>query len=115
MWINWAISCGACFVQDFGNHIPYGYHKSNLGVIEANLVLNQLTCNGVLEGIRICRKGFPNRMPYEDFKHRYAILAADPVKKAKSDKDAGEKIAEALMKNGSIKAEDFQCGLTKVR
>lgn len=40
------------------------------GVIDSHLVMHQLTCNGVLEGIRICRKGFPNRMVYPDFKHR---------------------------------------------
>jgi len=43
------------------------------GVIDSHLVMHQLTCNGVLEGIRICRKGFPNRMVYNDFKHRYLI------------------------------------------
>lgn len=41
------------------------------GLIDSHLVMHQLTCNGVLEGIRICRKGFPNRMVYKDFKHRY--------------------------------------------
>jgi Myosin head (motor domain) len=41
------------------------------GVIDSHLVMHQLTCNGVLEGIRICRKGFPNRMIYSDFKYRY--------------------------------------------
>ena len=40
------------------------------GLVDAHLVMHQLTCNGVLEGIRICRKGFPNRMVYPDFKQR---------------------------------------------
>ena len=50
------------------------------GLIEADLVMNQLTCNGVLEGIRICRKGFPNRVQHPDFKFRYCILAAEAAK-----------------------------------
>lgn len=44
-------------------------HKQ-AGEIDSTLVMHQLTCNGVLEGIRICRKGFPNRMIYSDFKAR---------------------------------------------
>lgn len=40
------------------------------GAMENPLVMHQLRCNGVLEGIRICRKGFPNRILYGDFKQR---------------------------------------------
>lgn len=43
----------------------------SLGIMDPFLVLHQLRCNGVLEGIRICRKGFPNRILYAEFKQRY--------------------------------------------
>ena len=46
-----------------------------LGEVDPFLVMHQLTCNGVLEGIRICRKGYPNRIIYNDFRTRYVILA----------------------------------------
>merc|ERR1712235_70231 len=53
--------------------IPNEIKKS--GHIDAPLVMHQLNCNGVLEGIRICMLGLPNKMPYADFMARYSIVA----------------------------------------
>ncbi|PBC27467.1 Myosin heavy chain, muscle [Apis cerana cerana] len=61
------------------------------GVIDSHLVMHQLTCNGVLEGIRICRKGFPNRMVYPDFKLRYMILAPAAMANEPDPKKAAQK------------------------
>jgi len=84
-------------------------HKQPGGIDQA-LILHQLTCNGVLEGIRICRKGFPNRMSYADFKQRYNILAAAAVAKAKNDKAA----ANAVLDSIALEKEKFRLGHTKV-
>ncbi|KAL6426846.1 hypothetical protein ACFW04_009267 [Cataglyphis niger] len=80
------------------------------GVIDSHLVMHQLTCNGVLEGIRICRKGFPNRMVYPDFKLRYKILAPAAVDKAKDPKSA----ASAILESTGLDADLYRLGHTKV-
>uniref|UniRef100_A0A7E4ZQZ6 Myosin-3 n=1 Tax=Panagrellus redivivus TaxID=6233 RepID=A0A7E4ZQZ6_PANRE len=88
--------------------------KKASGVIDAALVLNQLTCNGVLEGIRICRKGFPNRQLHADFRHRYSILAAKEAKASEDPKAAATAILDKLIVDGKLTEENFRIGLTKV-
>ncbi|KAF1769637.1 hypothetical protein GCK72_001454 [Caenorhabditis remanei] len=88
--------------------------KKQCGMIDAALVLNQLTCNGVLEGIRICRKGFPNRTLHPDFVQRYAILAAKEAKSDDDKKKCAEAIMSKLVNDGSLNEEMFRIGLTKV-
>merc|ERR1711936_1126554 len=79
---------------------------------ENHLVLHQLRCNGVLEGIRICRKGFPNRVPYADFKQRYRILNPNAIPEAQffDNKKASEKLLSTL----DINHEKYRFGHTKV-
>ncbi|XP_017790984.1 PREDICTED: myosin heavy chain, muscle isoform X10 [Habropoda laboriosa] len=81
------------------------------GVIDSHLVMHQLTCNGVLEGIRICRKGFPNRMVYPDFKLRYKILAPAAVDKVASDP---KKAAAAILEASGLDPDQYRLGHTKV-
>ena len=45
--------------------------------------MDQLRCNGVLEGIRICRQGFPNRIPFQEFRQRYELLTPNVIPKGK--------------------------------
>merc|ERR1712029_944668 len=84
-------------------------HKQPL-VVETELIMHQLTCNGVLEGIRVCMLGFPNRMPYPDYKNRYAILGAAEIASSSDNKVA----VRALMDKIGFPAEKYQLGHTKV-
>uniref|UniRef100_A0A4W3JZD2 Myosin heavy chain 7B n=1 Tax=Callorhinchus milii TaxID=7868 RepID=A0A4W3JZD2_CALMI len=82
------------------------------GVMDPFQVLHQLRCNGVLEGIRICRKGFPNRLLYTDFKQRYRILnpTAIPEDKFVDSRKATEKLLGSL----DIDRTQYKFGHTKV-
>ena len=59
-------------------------HKTPL-LLDSALMMRQPTCNGVLEGIRICRRGFPNRTVYPDFVHRFIIIKPKEVHAAQPD------------------------------
>lgn len=80
------------------------------GMIQSDLIMHQYRCNGVLAGIAICRKGFPNKMGYSDFKVRYNILAAAAVAKAKNDKATAKAVLDAV----HLETEKYRLGHTKV-
>merc|ERR1719370_816238 len=72
--------------------------------------MHQLTCNGVLEGIRICMRGFPNRMLYPDFKMRYACLGQAEIASSSDNKTA----VYALMDKINFDRERYRLGHTLV-
>ncbi|CAL8271208.1 unnamed protein product [Lota lota] len=76
------------------------------------LVLHQLRCNGVLEGIRICRKGFPSRILYGDFRQRYRILNASAIPEGQfiDSKKASEKLLSSI----DVDHAQYKFGYTKV-
>merc|ERR1712121_169506 len=89
--------------------IPNEIKKS--GYIDAPLVMHQLNCNGVLEGIRICMLGLPNKVPHADFMSRYSIIAP----KTFSDMAADPKgCANKALPTVGMDPDDFRTGHTKI-
>ncbi|XP_041812179.1 myosin heavy chain, fast skeletal muscle-like [Chelmon rostratus] len=82
------------------------------GLMENFLVIHQLRCNGVLEGIRICRKGFPSRILYGDFKQRYKVLNASVIPEGQfiDNKKASEKLLGSI----DVDHTQYKFGHTKV-
>ena len=79
--------------------------------------MHQLTCNGVLEGIRICRKGYPNRIIYNDFRTRYVILAPKEsvaamkkVKRPVTEEKKNIAATHAVMDKINLVGDKFQYG-----
>merc|ERR1712158_248883 len=98
-------SCEPHFVRCL---VPNTHKKP--GEVEPPLIMHQLTCNGVLEGIRICMRGFPNRMLYPDFKLRYSCLGQDAIKSSEDNKTA----VYALMDGIPFDRERYRLGHTLV-
>merc|ERR1719204_1378021 len=98
-------NCAPHFVRCL---VPNTHKKP--GEVEPPLTMHQLTCNGVLEGIRICMRGFPNRMLYPDFKLRYSCLGQDAIKSSSDNKTA----VWALMDGIPFDRERYRLGHTLV-
>uniref|UniRef100_A0A8C0DEB4 Myosin-16 n=1 Tax=Balaenoptera musculus TaxID=9771 RepID=A0A8C0DEB4_BALMU len=89
--------------------VPNEFKQS--GVVDAHLIMHQLACNGVLEGIHICRKGFPNRLQYPEFKERYQELNPSAIPQGFVD---NKKASELLLGAIDLDANEYKIGHTKV-
>ena len=85
-------------------------HKKRPKQFSAPLVLDQLRCNGVLEGIRIARTGFPNRLPFSEFRQRYEVLCRN-MPKGYID---GQAAAQLMLERLDLDKALYRVGLTKV-
>jgi myosin protein heavy chain len=79
-------------------------------VFNGPLVLDQLRCNGVLEGIRIARTGFPNRLSFMEFRQRYELLTPGLPRGFIESRNAAQMILSSLDLDRSM----YQMGRTKV-
>uniref|UniRef100_A0A3B4AD74 Uncharacterized protein n=1 Tax=Periophthalmus magnuspinnatus TaxID=409849 RepID=A0A3B4AD74_9GOBI len=86
-------------------------HEKKAGKLAPHLVLDQLRCNGVLEGIRICRQGFPNRIPFQEFRQRYEILTPNAIPRTFMD---GKQASELMIRALELDKNLFRVGQSKV-
>uniref|UniRef100_A0A8C2IYA2 Myosin, heavy chain 10, non-muscle n=1 Tax=Cyprinus carpio TaxID=7962 RepID=A0A8C2IYA2_CYPCA len=86
-------------------------HEKRAGKLEPHLVLDQLKCNGVLEGIRICRQGFPNRIVFQEFRQRYEILTPNAIPKGFMD---GKQACERMIRALELDANLYRIGQSKI-
>ncbi|KAG7272402.1 hypothetical protein CRUP_035597 [Coryphaenoides rupestris] len=86
-------------------------HEKKAGKLSPHLVLDQLRCNGVLEGIRICRQGFPNRIPFQEFRQRYEILTPNAIPRTFMD---GKQASELMIRALELDHNLFRVGQSKV-
>lgn len=78
---------------------------------DRKLILDQLRCNGVLEGIRIAREGYPNRIFFKEFFIRYNILSIDENDFLKKN---FKKNSEILLSSLHLDPSLFKVGNTKL-
>uniref|UniRef100_A0A8C1PNW7 Myosin-7-like n=1 Tax=Cyprinus carpio TaxID=7962 RepID=A0A8C1PNW7_CYPCA len=84
------------------------------GAMENPLGMHQLRCNGVLEGIRICRKGFPNRILYCKFNQLCVYRILNPAAIPEGQFIDNKKGAEKLLGSLDIDHSQYKLGHTKV-
>lgn len=87
--------------------IPNNKKKSK--DFDRRLILEQLRCNGVLEGIRIAREGYPNRIFFKEFFQRYKLLSNDfPIS------NNSKKNCEFLLSSLHLDPSIYKVGSTKL-
>lgn len=83
--------------------------------MDNRMILDQLRCNGVLEGIRISRLGYPSRIIFKEFRKRYQILAGGTDSAfASAIGDADVLATKRILETLKISAANYRIGKTMV-
>ena len=86
-------------------------HQKKAGYLDEKLVIDQLKCNGVIEGIRIVRKGYPNRQTFSDFRQRYGLLCPSIANSLNSNSKV---VCMDMLLHLELKEIDYRVGETKI-
>ncbi|KAI0463462.1 hypothetical protein LJB42_002457 [Komagataella kurtzmanii] len=89
--------------------LPNNQRSSNM--FDQRLILDQLRCNGVLEGIRIARAGYPNRIPFDKFYSNYGFLSRNKIRHNDNNFKSN---CEIVLNELELSPNDFKVGLTKL-
>ncbi|CAI4063540.1 hypothetical protein SKDZ_08G0660 [Saccharomyces kudriavzevii ZP591] len=95
--------------------IPNNVKKAK--TFDRKLILDQLRCNGVLEGIRLAREGYPNRIAFREFFQRYMILYPENSNSASFSsklKANTKKNCEFLLSSLQLDTNVYKIGNTKL-
>ncbi|CAI1718864.1 hypothetical protein SEUBUCD646_0O01910 [Saccharomyces eubayanus] len=95
--------------------IPNNVKKAN--TFDRKLILDQLRCNGVLEGIRLAREGYPNRIAFQEFFQRYKILypeTSNSVPFHSKLRTGIKQNCEFLLSSLQLDANVYKIGTTKL-
>lgn len=86
---------------------------------DADYVLPQLKCGGIIEALRILKLGFPTRCSYEQIFERYASICRLPRPETVNKRDFTEAVmavcgGEGGGKGKPLSRNEYQLGLTKI-
>lgn len=112
-------------VEHLDHTIPYfircikpNTHKQSF-TFDAEYVLPQLKCGGIIEALRILKLGFPTRCSYEQIFERYASICRLPRPETVNKRDFTEAVMAVCGGEGGgrgkpLSRNEYQLGLTKI-
>ncbi|KRH94657.1 Myosin class II heavy chain [Pseudoloma neurophilia] len=94
--------------------LPNNMKRSD--IFDNHFILHQLRCNGVLEGIRISRLGYPNRMEFNNFIQRYQVIYKifDEHEEYNGVEGSEKEFIREMCDHLLISKKNYKIGLSKV-